>query len=129
MSKSYSIDLRERVVGFIDTGHSRRAAARHFGVSESFAIKLDQRRVRSGSIAPQKQGRPRGSGRLEAFEAFLIGAVEAKPDITMPELAARLMEAHTVSAAPAVLSRFLCRRGFTYKKMPDGLGMRTRRRA
>ena len=129
MSKSYSVDLRERVVGFIDTGHSRRAAARHFGVSESFAIKLDQRRVRSGSIAPQKQGRPRGSGRLEAFEAFLVGAVEAKPDITMPELAARLMEAHTVSAAPAVLSRFLCRRGFTYKKMPDGFGMRTRRRA
>ena len=129
MSKSYSVDLRERVVGFIDTGHSRRAAARHFGVSESFAIKLDQRRVRSGSIAPQKQGRPRGSGRLEAFEAFLIAAVEAKPDITMPELATRLMEAHAVSADPAVLSRFLCRRGFTYKKMPDGVGMRTRRRA
>jgi transposase len=41
MSKSYSIDLRERVAGFIDKGQSRRAAARHFGVSESFAIKLD----------------------------------------------------------------------------------------
>ena len=51
MSKSYSIDLRERVAGFIDKGQSRRAAARHFGVSENFAIKLDQRRVRSGSIA------------------------------------------------------------------------------
>ena len=115
MSKSYSIDLRERVAGFIDKGQSRRAAARHFGVSESFAIKLDQRRVRSGSIAPQKQGRPRGSGKLEVFEAFLIGAVEAKPDITMPELATLLMEAHSVTAAPAVLSRFLCRL-FTYKK-------------
>ena len=116
MSKSYSIDLRERVAGFIDKGQSRRAAARHFGVSESFAIKLDQRRVRSGSIAPQKQGRPRCSGKLEVFEAFLIGAVEAKPDITMPELATLLMEAHSVTATSAVLSRFLCRRGFTYKK-------------
>lgn len=28
MSKSYSIDLRERVVGFMDKGQSRRAAAR-----------------------------------------------------------------------------------------------------
>ena len=56
MSKSYSIDLRERVAGFIDKGQSRRAAARHFGVSESFAIKLDQRKrpvtegLRSASV-------------------------------------------------------------------------------
>jgi len=41
-------------------------------------------------------------------------------------LATRLKEAHEVTANPAVLSRFLCRRGFTYKKMPDGVGMRTR---
>jgi transposase len=59
------------------------------------------------------------------YEAFLIGAVEAKPDITMPELAVLLMEAHGVTTAPAAVSRFLCRRGFTYKKMPDGVGMRT----
>ena len=130
MSKSYSIDLRERVAGFIDKGQSRRAAARHFGVSESFAIKLDQRRVRSGSIAPQKQGRPRGSGKLEVFEAFLIGAVEAKPDITMPELATLLMEAHSVTATSAVLSRFLCRRGFTYwRSEPSRPGVRSLRRS
>ncbi len=34
----------------------------------------------------------------------------------MPDLAARLWEEHGVRAAPATLSRFLCRRGFTYKK-------------
>src|SRR3712207_577752 len=34
----------------------------------------------------------------------------------MPELAARLLEQHGVVAAPAMLSRLLCRRGFTYKK-------------
>jgi len=48
---------------------------------------------------------------------------------TMPELAARLLEEHGVGVAPAMLSRFLCRRGFTYKKSPDGGGVRTRRRA
>ena len=47
----------------------------------------------------------------------------------MPELAARLLEEHGIVAAPAMLSRFLCRRGFTYKKSPDGGGVRTRRRA
>ena len=64
-----------------------------------------------------------------AYEAFLIQAVEARPAITMPELAARLLEQHGVVAAPAMLSRFLCRRGFTYKKTPDRGGVRTRRRA
>lgn len=45
----------------------------------------------------------------------------------MPEFATRLLEEHGVSAAPATLSRLLCRHGFTYKKTPDGHGVRTRR--
>jgi hypothetical protein len=49
---------------------------------------------------------------------FLIETVEASPDITMPELAERLLVAHAVSATPAMLSRFFCRQGFTYKKAP-----------
>ncbi len=44
----------------------------------------------------------------------------------MPELAARLEAERSVKADPAVLSRFLCRHGFTYKKSFDGVGMRTR---
>jgi transposase len=126
MGRFYSLDLRQRVTGFVSSGASRRAAARHFGVSESFAIKLVQHEARSGSPAPVRQGRPLGSGKLAPFEAFLIAEVEAEPDITMPELADRLMARHGISAAPAVLSRLLCRHGFTYKKSPDGLGMRAR---
>ena len=38
-----------------------------------------------------------------------------------------LLQAHGLRVDPAVLSRFLCRRGFTYKKSPDGLGMRASR--
>ncbi|SMC79711.1 Transposase [Fulvimarina manganoxydans] len=126
MGRSYSMDLRERVVGRIVDGHSRRSTARYFGVSESFAIKLMQRHDREGSAAPPRQGRPRGSGKLDPFETFLIDEVERQPDITMPELAAKLLEIHGMTAAPAVLSRFLCRRGFTYKKIADGSGVRTR---
>jgi transposase len=40
MPKPYSIDLRERVVGYVEAGHSRRAAAAHFGVSVSFVVIL-----------------------------------------------------------------------------------------
>jgi transposase len=129
MTHSYSLDLRVRVVAFVEAGHSCRSAARHFGVSDSFAIKLLQRQRRSGSPTPARQGRPPGHRRLSPYEAFLIHVVETKPDITMPELAARLLEEHRVVAAPAALSRLLCRHGFTYKKSADGRGMRTRRRA
>src|SRR5215218_5912267 len=115
MTHSYSLDLRMRVAAFVEAGHSRRAAARHFKVSDSFALKLMQRQRQCGSPAPARQGRPRGTGKLACYEAFLIRTVEARPDITMPELAARLLDEHGVSAAPATLSRLLCRRGFTYK--------------
>jgi len=125
MGKSYSSDLRDRVVAFVEAGHSRRAAARRFGVSGSFAAKLMQRVAQQGTVTPARQARPAG-GRLVACEAFLVAAVEAKPDITMPELAAPLSAECGMKAAPAELSRFLCRRGFTYKKGPDGVGTRTR---
>ncbi len=127
MTQSYSLDLRVRVADFVAAGHSCRAAARHFRVSDSFAIKLMQRQRQSGSPAPARQGRPRGTGKLAPYETFLIQAVESQPDITMPDLAARLWEEHGIRAAPATLSRLLCRNGFTYKKSPDGGGMRTRR--
>lgn len=120
-----SLDLRERVAGFVLSGASRRAAARRFGVSASFAVKLMQRQTQSGSPAPKRLGRPRG-GRLTPFESFLVGQVEAKPDITMPELAELLLAQHGVVAAPAALSRLLCRCGFTYKKSPAGIRVRTR---
>src|ERR671921_1350945 len=129
MGHCYSVDLRVRVADFIEAGHSCRAAAEHFDVSESFAIKLMRRMRHLGSPAPDRQGRPPGGGKLVPYESFLIEPVEARPAITMPELAARLLAEHGGVAAPAMLSRFLCRCGFTYKKTPDGGGVRTRRRA
>lgn len=126
MGYGYSLDLRERVAAFVEAGHSRRASARQFGVSESCAIKLLRRKAECGSLEPGPQGRRPGTGKLAPFEAFLIAQVEAKPDITMPELAERLAAEHGIEADPSSLSRMLCRHGFTYKKSLDGIGMRTR---
>src|SRR3954454_6546722 len=116
MGQSYSLDLRARIVGHVRAGHSRRDAARHFRVSASCAVKLLERADRTGSAEPAHRGRPRGSGKLAAHQAFLIGRVEAQPDITMPELAAALEAERGVIASPASLSRVLCQAGFTYKK-------------
>ena len=58
MAQSYSLDLRVRVAGFVEAGHSCRAAARHFRVSDSFAIKLMRRQRQSGSPAPAPDHEP-----------------------------------------------------------------------
>ena len=72
MGYGYSLDLRQRVAAFVEAGHSRRASARRFGVSESCAIKLLCRKAEHGSIEPGAQGRRPGTGKLALFETFLI---------------------------------------------------------
>ena len=115
MAKTYSVDLREKVAGFVGRGGSCREAARVFGVSASFVIKLMQRYRLTGSVNPAPRGSRRGS-RLDADRSFLVRAIKEKPDQTMPELAARLQAERDVVAAPAVLSRYLIRIGMTRKK-------------
>ena len=129
MGRSYSVDLRARVVSFIEAGQSRRAAAARLGTGESFAIRVAKRFATSGSLEPAKQGRPAGKGKLAPYTAFLTHAVEETPDITMPQLCERLAAAHDVTVDPAALSRFLRRHGYSYKKNLDGGGARTHRRA
>lgn len=121
-----SSDLRLRVVEAVALGSSRHAAAARFCVSVSSAIRWCARAAVEGSPEPRKQGRPAGAGPLAAHLDYLIAKVEAEPDITMPELAARLLADRGVVAACPSLSRHLCREGFTYKKTADGIGMRTR---
>ena len=53
MPKPYSLDLRERVVSYVEAGHSRRAAAGHFRVSPSFVINLMTAFRERGAIAPK----------------------------------------------------------------------------
>ncbi|WP_413818575.1 hypothetical protein [Sphingobium sp.] len=69
-----------------------------------------------GMLAPARQGRPAGSGVLGAHIDALTGWVDADGDITMPELAARLLAERGIKAHPASLSRLLIQHGFTVKK-------------
>ncbi|TIS36124.1 MAG: transposase, partial [Mesorhizobium sp.] len=90
MPKPYSLDLRERVVRFVEAGHSRRAAAAHFEVSVSFVVILMRNYRETESLAPKASGGRRHS-KLDPHRAFLLGCVAEKDDITMPELAAQLV--------------------------------------
>jgi len=126
MGKAYSSDLRERISAHVAAGHSRRDAARRFGVSPSCAVKLVQRMSKTGSAAPAPQGRPPGAGKLAPHMGKLGRWVDEQPDITMPELAQKLEVESGLKADPSSLSRALIGAGFRYKKSPDGVGMRTR---
>ena len=50
MAHGLSLDLRRRVVAFVEAGHSRRAVGRPFKVAESAAIKR-VRRVAATALA------------------------------------------------------------------------------
>jgi transposase len=116
MGRAYSLDLRERVARHVAEGGSRREAGRRFGVSASTAVRIAASEAVRGSLAPRKQGRPPGRGKLAAYVDFLVELVEAVPDITMPELARALEAEHGVKAHPSSISRALIRAGMTYKK-------------
>jgi transposase len=128
MPKPYSLDLRERVAGFVDGGRSRHAAAAHFGVSVSFVVKLMQALGTSGRLDPKPRG-GRRHAKLEPHRAFLLARVAEKDDITMPELAAALDAATGTRANPASLSRWLIRNGYRFKKNAAGQRTRSARRS
>ena len=92
MTRPYSNDLRERVVGAVERGElSCRQAAAHYGVGISTAIKWVQRLRRTGSVSPSKIGgyRPKkliGSWRLWLLERCRGG------DFTLRGLVAELAE-------------------------------------
>jgi transposase len=126
MGRAHSCDLRDRVYASIAEGVSRRAAARRFGVSAATAVRLAQRKAQTGSLAPAKQGRPAGSGKLAAFRDIVIAWVEADGDVTLSELTARLAAEHGVVAHLTSVSRLLTAAGFTVKKNSAGQRNRSR---
>lgn len=121
MTRSYSLDLRERVARFVEGGGSCHAAAAHFGVSISFAVKLMATFRATGSLKAKPEGGWRYS-KLDPHRDFLMRRVAEQDDITMPELAAELVGQGTV-VAPSSISRWLIRNGYRFKE--NAAGQRT----
>jgi len=123
-----SKDLRTRMLRGMEAGKSAREVARQFEVAPSTASRLKHHVEATGSIDPRPHGRAPGFGKLGPHREFLIAKVEAQPDITMPQLAAILLEEHGLKVDPSNISKLLCAAGFTYKKNAAGGGTGTRRR-
>lgn len=95
-------------------GASARQAAVRFGVGISTAIRWIAR-ARLGETTARIQGRRRTS-RLDAHEAFIVGLIEERRDITLNEMMARLSGERSVVIGHSALSAWLCGRGWTFKK-------------
>ena len=115
MPQPLSFDLRSRVLAAIDTGMSCRRAGERFGVSASSAIRWAALRRSEGSARPKPQGGDRLSHKTEAHAGLIRAALDEVPDITLPELKARLA-GQGAQVSVAALWRFCHRHKLTRKK-------------
>ena len=115
MPKSLSFDLRSRVLAAIGDGLSCRQAATRFGVSASSAIRWQALRRAGGDARPKPQGGDRLSHRTEAHADLIRAVLDEVPDITLPELKARLA-GKGAQVSVAALWRFCRRHKITRKK-------------
>ena len=56
MGKPHPIELRSRVIAFVEEGHGHREAARHFRVSPRFVNDMVILKRASGGLLPKTQG-------------------------------------------------------------------------
>ena len=114
MTKALSVDLRERVARYVMLGHSRRQAARVFGISVSSAIRYVAQHQASGHVAPKRQGGDRRS-KLKLHQEYILRRVAEVPDITLAELRDELAVRGTAIHL-SNLCRFLIAQDSTFKK-------------
>src|SRR5216684_1002216 len=108
MPKSYSGDLRERVIEAVEAGASRREAADRFEVSVSSVVKWVQRWHESRSAAPKPRG---GSvSPLEELAARVLAVVAEQQDLTLMETVGELRRKR-IRTSRSSLWRFLDRHG------------------
>src|SRR5260370_2166008 len=100
MPKSYSVDLRKRVVEAVASGTSRHEAAELFGIAVSTAVKWWQRWRDTGSTAPKPRGG--STSRLEEHTTLILRLVKEQPDSTFKELLAALRKRRIRSSRSAL---------------------------
>ena len=115
--QSYSQALRDRVLDACEV--SSRAAARRFGVSESYVIKARARLRETGERQARAQ-RNQVAPRLAGCERALIERIRAVPDATLDELRAWLRAEQAAVIGRTALWKGLARLGLTLKKTPPG---------
>jgi len=128
MANAHSLDLRRRVVRAVEAGASCRQAAQRFQVGVSSAVRWAAQSRKTGDIAPKPRGGPRRPSLIEPHGDLIMEWVEAEPDLTLTEIAAKLADAVGYHPPRSVVHAFFKRRGVTRKKRrrtPQSKSVRT----
>lgn len=112
--KSYSLDLRARIIAAVGAGESKTAVSKRYEVSRS-TVKRYLKRQEQGRLAPsQRPGRQRRLDH-EACEA-LRQQVETHRDWTLEQRAEALAEETGIAIKKSSVGNYLKRLGITHKK-------------
>ncbi|WP_428545598.1 helix-turn-helix domain-containing protein [Profundibacter sp.] len=119
MGKPHPLELRQHVVAHVEAGNTHHSAAARYDVSVKFVNDMVKLKRETGALAPKRQGNP-GIGKLTPHEGWVRAQVEAKGEITLDEMAARLQAERGVSVDPSSVWRLFRRLGLTHKKRHSG---------
>ncbi len=114
--KTYSQDLREKLLAAVDRGMPRKEAVSAFGVSSATLKRWLRRRRETGSVVPKRRRgmRPR-IGDTDERRA-LWRQLEAHPEATLEEHRDLWERERGVCVSVATMSRAIRRLGWTYKQ-------------
>ena len=113
MHGPYPVELRMRVIDFVEGGASRRDAAEQFEVSASSAVRWVQRFRDDGTCEPMRRGG--GTSPLEKYSRQILALISARRDLTLNEMVSALHK-RRIPGSRSALSRFFARHGITVKK-------------
>ena len=118
MGKPHPLELRQRVVAFVDEGHSHRAAARHFRVSPRFVNDMIKLKRETGALDPRPQGNGGGHGKLAGLDNWGRFRIAEKGELTLDELRTEVEQVHGVTVHRSSIGAWLHRLRFSHKKNP-----------
>ena len=113
--KSYSLDLRERIVAARVRGESAAEVARRCGVSKRSVERYWNLQQQNGSVAGKRRGGYRRSV-LEGHDERLRRWIQKEPGLTLTQMCERIRKQLRKKLGTTALWHRLERLGLSYKK-------------
>ena len=115
MGRSHPMELRSRVIAFVEEGHGHREAARHFRVSPRFVNDMVILKRESGGLLPKRQGNG-AKGKLAPYSDWMRDRLAARGELTLDEIVAEMASVHGVTVHRGSVGKWLHRLGLSHKK-------------
>jgi transposase len=121
--KTYSMDLRVRVLKDVDAGLTTSSVAAKYSVSPAWVRRLKQRRQATGQIGPTPQKQRGATPGWITYADRIREAVQQAPDATLAEY----RERYRLPLSKSALARALIVLGLSRKKSRSGRANKTDR--